>query len=377
MSTSTTQNTGTTIAPGSLGTGNFSQAPIQGGPAFAMSNTQWLELQTFFANVAQLPSTLKALSTQMGSGAPSDMSDFQNLIDLYVSMQTQGTNFTSTIYPHVVQVAGSIATYGNSIGTYYGGLQTEITALQNASPAQQPTIQANIIAIVKQLADTAQTYATNAASVSTDLNTMATNLTNDSEQLIGSNGLYSYYNNKYGAESTTVQNIISELSSDNQALSAAQAEYHHDVIVAATSPTYCWVAWPVGMIAAAIVAGVYGSKATAALNTIHSLQSTIATLTAEQQADTNLMNALQSTNNQVQSLNGQVTGALAIVELMEGGWSTINSDLTNIVNILTNDFNSGLAFLEQLNYNQLIQDWTTLAALATQFQTNAFITIQS
>ncbi|MCC6372585.1 MAG: alpha-xenorhabdolysin family binary toxin subunit A [Bacteroidia bacterium] len=377
MKTQQTSTAATTINPNSLGTGNFAQPAISNGPAFAMSSTEWQSLQTFFANVALLPSTTAALATQMGSGAPSNMSDFQQLITLYVSMQGQGTNFTQTLFPNVVSVAGDIANYGNSIGTYYGGLQTLINQLQSASPAQQPTIQANIIALVKQLADTAQNFGTNATNVKNNLITLSTNLTNDSGQLIGTNGLYNYYNNKYGATSTTVQNLLSEISSDNSALSSAREEYKHDVIVAATSPTYCWVAWPVGMIAAAIVAGIYGKKATDELKVINSLQDTIATLTAQEQADTNLMTALQTAYNGCLTLNNQITGALKIVEEMAGGWSTISSDLNNIVYVLNNDFNSGLAFLEQINYNALIQDWTTLATLATTFQTKAFITVNS
>ncbi|MDP2388199.1 MAG: alpha-xenorhabdolysin family binary toxin subunit A [Bacteroidota bacterium] len=375
MSSTTAKST--SIPATSLGTGTFSQPAFPGGPAFAMSSTQWLSLQTFFNNVAQLPSTLTALATTMGTGAPTDMSDFQQLINLYVSMQTQGTTFTGTLFPSIVNLAGDIANYGNSIGTYYQGLQTEIAALQAATtPAQQKQCQQNIIAIVNQLSQTAQGFSTNASTASTNLGTMASGLTIDLNTLTGTNGLFSYYNNKYGVESTTVKNLISKLSGDNAKLSKAQERYHHDVVVAATTPTYCWVMWPVGMIASAIVAGVYGSKATAALNDIHSLESTIATLTAEEQADTNLMNALQSTTTQAQTLSGKVSDALNIIQGMEGNWSTICSDLTNITSVLNNDFNTGLAFLENLNYAALTNDWQTLAQLATTYQTNAFVTVQ-
>ena len=56
---------------------------------------------------------------------------------------------------------------------------------------------------------------------------------------------------------------------------AAKADYDHYVVVAATSPTYVWVAPPVGLIATATVAGIYGKKAVETLELMDSLEDQI------------------------------------------------------------------------------------------------------
>ena len=77
----------------------------------------------------------------------------------------------------------------------------------------------------------------------------------------GQSGLLQEYDRKCGNQSAKVAQIKQELAEASDALQAANDEYAHDVTVAATTPTYTWV-WPFGTIAAGVVAGDYGKKAT-------------------------------------------------------------------------------------------------------------------
>src|SRR5438270_156120 len=64
-------------------------------------------------------------------------------------------------------------------------------------------------------------------------------------------GLVKKYNDEFGEKSQDVIDCNKEIEAQKLILQAANDEYNHDVIVAATSPTYAWV-WPVGTIAAAV-----------------------------------------------------------------------------------------------------------------------------
>lgn len=363
----------TQITQASFGTGSFSNPSTQGGPAFSMSCKSWLQLQTFLSDVSKLPSTTEALATMMGSGAPNPMSDFDKLIKLYVDMQTQGTNFTTSLYPSIVRLADDIYNYAIGINNYYLGLLEEITALgaPGITPEQKATCQENIIAIVDQLAANISPFIANAKSVVFNLNSFVSSLVNDSNTL---STYYAYYNGEYGTNSQAKQNVISEIKVQNAALQAARSEYNHDVIVAATTPTYAWIPF-YGMIAAVVVAGVFGARATAALNEIHSIESTINTLEAEEQADINLMACLNYTTTGITNLGTDLNTATGIMEGIEGNWSAIASDLTNISTLLTTDFTSNLPFLLKIDFKTVISEWNTLADLANSFRTNAFITV--
>ncbi len=356
-----------------LGTAGMDKPATEGGPGFVMSSAKWLKLQTFFSTVDKLPTTLAALKTQMGPGAPADMTDFQGLVLEYEKMQ-QGSQTFASLYPQIVKLAGHVADYGGSVGTYYPGLEMEIKALKD-SPGDS-TVQANIQALIKQLIATVQGYSQKASDVQNDIKKLAQVVQGYPTALTGPGGLYDYYNNKYGATSAELQALTSQVNDDTAALQDAEAAYNHAVIVASTTPTYGWI-WPFGTIAAAAVAGVYGAKAVTEKNEIHALQSIIQELNEEKQAYANLMQSLISVKFHLSTLSDSADAALAIVQGIEGSWSTIGSQLTNISTALSKDFNTGLSFIDQLNYDQLVKDWTKLSDAATKFQTNAYITVAS
>ncbi len=364
-----------TVSASSLGPGNFSSPGTPGGPAFSMTSTSWLSLQTFLHDVQNLPATLAALKTKMGAGAPDDMSTFQPLVDLYASMQTEASTFTGTIYPLIVSLASDIYDYNANIGVCYKALKQIVDAINTASNnGQTPSSvdQEHLKETFQYLAGKVTPLITKAGQVKSDLNEFITKMGTYSGTLTT---LHGQYNTQYGTQSTAVANIQAEIASDTTALANYQAQYNHDVTVAATSPTYGWI-WPVGTIAAAIVAGVYGHRATEALNSIHATTSEISGLKDTEKADSNLMSDLNMANNGISALKQHMTVALGIVEGVEGNWTAISADLSEIAGQLSSGA-SALPFLLEANYSQLISEWQTLATLCDNYRQNAFITVNS
>lgn len=365
------------------GTGSFTKTNSKGNQVFTMSSASWLTLQTYCNNVNTLPTTLAALKAKMGAGAPTDMSDYQKLVDLYANMDAQSSNFTGTLYPSIVNLASDVYHYAESVPEYYGGLQELISQL-SATPA--PTgdalkqIQTNLVAVLDQLASKIQPFITNAGTVKNDLNKFVTTL-NGYLATLGCNtpapdgsGYWKYYHTEYGTNSTQVKQLTQEIATQTANLHHYQAEYNHDVVVAATSPTYGWL-FPFGTIAAAITSGVYGAKATKAKHAMEATSSLIASLNEQEQADMNLMQDLNLVTTQVQQVNSEGSAAINILEGMEGNWSDIASDLSNLSNQLKNDFEGTCGFLLQLDFNTAINDWKSLQQEADVYRTNAFITV--
>jgi len=114
-----------------------------------------------------------------------------------------------------------------------------------------------------------------------------------------------------------------------------QKEYDHDVVVAATTPTYGWM-FPLGTIAAATVAGVYGSRAVAALNKIKD-----AKLRIEAEKE-DLKITLTIRGVQKQALYGigkakdHCNAAIKESEVVQSAWYSINGDLDGVAKQLKN-----------------------------------------
>lgn len=365
------------------GTGSFSEKNSKGNKAFTMNSASWLTLQTYFNNTAALPDSLAALKTNMGPGAPTKMDDFEKLVAVYAKMVKQGSNFTGTLFPSIVDLADSVYHYAEAVPEYYGGLQ-QLISMYSAKPAPTgaalTTIQSDLIAVLDQLANNIKPFIKKANTVKNELNTTVTDLT-EYLTTLGSNtpapkgsGYWQYYAAKYGADCHQFQHIVQEIAINSNELHHYQSEYSHDVVVAETSPTYVWF-FPFGTIAAGITAGIYGAKAIKAKHSIEATQSIISNLNHQKQAAMHLMQDLNLVTTQIQQVNEEGKAAVAIIEGMEGNWSAIASDLSNLSTLLKNDFNGTVGFLLGLDFKIAINDWKKLQQEVDVYRTNAFITV--
>lgn len=369
-----TAETTTKLSKSAFETGNFSNPGTPNGPAFMMAEPSWPHLQVFATDVAALPTTDAELKAAMGSGAPSDMSDFAKLLTFYSTVQSQANTFKNTTYPKIVKLASDLNNYADNIDGLYEGLKVEINSYNShLSKSEKDVIQENIKAIIQQLVQSIAPYKKHVKESQADLATFVNDMEANKTEITKPGGLYDYYNNKYGTESQEVKNLISQLAIQNANLSNYQAEYNKDRILAETSPAYLAIPF-VGFIAAPIVAGTFGKKATDALSEVKATEATISNLDAEKKADARLVNGLQFAKTGLNNLIDPLTKANSTIELMEGTWGDVESKLSDITDALENDFDSTLKFLLQIDFKQLIKDWQALAGFTMKFATYARVT---
>ena len=362
----------------SLGPGTIATAGTPGGPAFTLSAPEWLAIQTYVMEALVLPTTTTALKTALGSGAPSDMTEFQPLVACYAAINAHCANWQTTVFPASVKLANDVTYYGNQLApTYYAAIQDKANILISTPDDQQA--KDDLTTMLTKLSGVAQGYADNANAVATQIQTFADQTTADKATLVGPNGdagLLKTYTDEYGANGTMVQQLTTELANQVAILKEATDEYNHDVIVAATTPTYAW--WfPLGTIPAAIVAGIYGKRATDALNHVNSARDTIATLQGEIQADTNLMIALNNAERGITNIEVALASALPVIQKIAGTWSTIQADLQNIVQLISTDISQALPVIMNLGIAEAITAWSAVAALADAYQLNAYVVVSN
>lgn len=365
------------IGPGALVKSN----PAPAENPFLLSSAEWLAIQTYVNDALSLPTTLAALQTSLGpNAAPITASDFDPLVSCYSDINAHCSTWQNTVFPASVNLASDVVAYAQKAPIYYGAINTEAQKLvTNPNDTQA---QAALTAIINNLATQASTYQGNAQHVADQIQTFATQTAADKATLLGpdgtgtQSGLIKTYTDEYGSTSQAVKDLTDQLAGLNTLLKTDTDEYNHDVIVASTSPTYAWI-FPVGTIAAAIVAGIFGKKATDALDRMHSESAKIATLTAELQADANLMLNLSLANTGITRITTELVNALPIIQKIQGIWGAIATDLTNIGNIVKNDIQQALPIIMNLGVTEAIQAWQKLGTEADSYRVNAYITVNN
>ncbi len=191
----------------------------------------------------------------------------------------------------------------------------------------------------------------------------------------GDGGLKKEYDKTYGSTSKEVTDLKEDLELQRKALDRANKEYDHDVIVAATTPTYVWV-FPFGTIAAAVVAGVYGDKAVKALERVRAAEKKITTLSDKLAADALLIISVSNASSGISKTSDQIAAALPVFQKIQGVWGAIADDLNNIIETIDTNIAEALPIIMNLGVETAIDEWERVGGLADAYRLNAYITVE-
>jgi hypothetical protein len=304
------------------------------------------------------------------------MADFDPVITCYSGINSHCTTWQNTVFPATVSLASDIHQYGaQKAPIYYGAILKQANIL-TSDPTNASALAA-LKAILDNLSQTATTYSNNAAAAAKQIQTFAEQTQADKVVLVGADGntgLTKTYNDKYGEQSADVIALNKEITAQQIVLDAANEEYNKDVIIAATSPTYAWV-FPFGTIAAAVVAGIYGKRATDALDRARAAQQKINSDTAQVAADAALMTAIQMAQQGMTKIVTALSAALPVIQKVQGIWGGISSDIGSIVKLIDTDIRQAIPVIMSLGVDEAIQSWASVAAEADNYRVNAYITV--
>ncbi len=358
----------------SIGPGAIATPSVKGAPRFSLSNSDWLAIQVYVENALTLPTDMAGFVQSLGDGAPSDPSDFDRLVTAYSNIHDHVTVWKNEVFPETVSLASDIHNYAQEAPTYYNPILPLANKLVE-NPNDEQT-KAQLAAVLQVLIKSATDKHDAAAAVVTKIQTFANQTEDDKRTLSGvdnKGGLVKYYNDKYGATSTEVQQLTDDITAQTIILNAANKEYKHDVIVASTTATYAWVPL-VGFIAAATVAGVYGDKAVKALDRAHAAQKKIDTFNAQLAADVRLMAAINLAEGGISNILGPLNAALPVIQHIQGVWGAISDDLGNITSLIENNIQDALPIIMNLGVEAALNAWTAVGQEADAYRTNAYIT---
>ena len=341
---------------------------------FFMSSTDWQSVQCYVETGLQLPTSANDAVTKLGLGA-GDAAAFADLWAAYNTIEGHCANFNNNIYPQTVSLAGDLADYGhNKAPTFYAGL-TQIVAGMTSGSIDNATGAAELQAVLADLQKDAASRATTVDSVVQAINGFITTTTQD-QGLIAP--IQTRYDNEYEGEAGQIASFQSEISADNVEIASYTAQYKQDCIIAETTPTYCWVP-VVGVVAAAVVAGVYGARAVDALKHIRDAQNDLTQTSAKLNAALQLQKDLKLATDSLAGIVTALNGALPVLQKAKGVWNSLATDIGNILKDIASvpDPSQTIPIIEQLDIDTAIKAWGRLADEADQFRVNAFIVVQT
>ncbi len=337
----------------------------------------WQFLQVYSVWGLRLPTTEADLKQVLGISDPSAYVFFDPMEQAYKEISDTSKSFLSDVFPEVVALGNTIHSFAKD-ATGKDGTFSAVNDLLDQTPPDGD----DALALLQDLQTQAKNNATKADEVATKLSAYKASLTKASGDLTA-------VQTKVETDAKTKQSTIDTLSSNdpkltgsianlNQVLADKQDEYNQDVIVATTTVTYAWALFPVGLICAASVAGVYGQRAVDALNAVdkakqaaqnanQELASAVATHSILQTADKGVTNALTHTND-----------AIGYTTTVQNAWNQLDSDLNTILTKV--DFTTGenglkAASVIKIYLKQAMNAWQDLLTPLDVLTKDPFITV--
>lgn len=364
-----TTGTTTTTSKPSIGPGALQP---QGTDPFLLSKPEMVLVQTYVEAGTRLPASRADMQAKLGIAA-SDVDQFDDLIGAYKNTYDHCSYFKTVTFPMSVGLASDIVAYNVKVPIYYGALNTIILQWQ-AGTLSDEDAKKKFQLIFTNLRNQAQTFSDSAKDVKQKMIDFVEETKADQGFL---QPIQTRYKAKYESQGGVIDTFTKEITNDNNQITFWNDQYSHDVIVAATTPTYAWV-FPIGTIAAGIVAGIYGKKATDALDNVHDYQNKLAQAEDGLRQALILKHDLDLANSSLDGILAALNAALPVLEKMEGIWGALADDLGNIVTqILDNDIGKADVLIKDLGVAEAISAWAAVSKLADNYRLSAYITVKT
>ena len=232
----------------------------------------WHFLQVYSNWGLGIPHTEASLKLQLAISEPGQFVFFNVMKEGYNEIHEACGEFVSEIFPKVIEVGTSLLHFASDASTGDGELFSVLIELIDTNDTN------GALELIGDLQETAKANKKKAEDVGKLLGRYK-------GKLASAKAKVNLTQKQVDEDEKTSQAAIDKLAAGadqegslaqlNQLLGSKKDEYTHNVLVASTTVTYFWVAFPGGLIAAATVAGVYGDKAVKTLNDVHRLEDEI------------------------------------------------------------------------------------------------------
>lgn len=347
---------------------------VNGKERFILDSEDNLTLQNYLREGMALPSSDDAMKATFYLN-DDQLKDFKDLQKAFGDIKNHCTIFHDVTYKDTVNLASDIVHCSFEIEGYLGNIIDLVNLFLDGNLSEE-SAESQISGLLELLIKNIGKYAETGQKVSKSVDDFANETKADDVSMNGSSttpGLAKIYTDKYGLNNEDIKKLNDDIKEATRELEETTKKYNHDVVVAATTPTYVWV-YPFGTIPAAIVAGVYGKRATDAYKKMKDLEEEIKTKTQELQQKTALIAGLALATQQTKEIGDLIKAAIKPIEQIQNCWNSLSSDLSDILKTVQVDIKEAALAIKKVPAQIAIDKWKDVADLANDYRNRAFIT---
>lgn len=347
--------------------------------AFLLSAAEWLTIQVYTRGAAGLPVSETLMRQELNMADTDPIAPFQRIIDAYKDINAHCKTWDEVTFPQSVSLAGDVVNYSRMAPTYFNEMLPEAEKL--ARNPNDEAARAKLLTILKRLSRQAGNFAAKAKDVAQKVTQFANDTKNDQVTIQGADGkggLAGYYNERFGATSEEGKRLQGELAEANRMLQQAISDYNHNVVVAATTPTYAWVIG-VGWIIAPVVAGVFTKKALDSLELQKRARAEIGRLGGLQSRNATVIGEIERAQANIATIQEQLNAALPAILKIQGTWLAMKQDFDHLIMLIDENLADSIRDLPALigaDVEIAIDQWKALGKRADEYRTNAFVQVE-
>lgn len=296
----------------------------------------WHYLQVYSFWGLHLPNTENELKLALRITDPAAYDFFPSMLETYKRIHGASDDFLNRIFPQVIELGNDLKSFAKQATSHTADGGAVFSVITDFLDGKDGTID-DAITLLTDLQTSATANAAKAAEVNALLATYKSSL-------VDAQGKLKRVQEGIEADKKTSQAKIDELESTapgaagslanmKKLIKDERAERDHDVVVAATSPTYVWV-FPVGTISAIVVATVYGVRAVQMLDEINAMQAKIDAAEATLRTAHKSRAVQQLAGEGVSSASKHTDLAITHTTTVQNAWNGLSTQLEIIKNKL-------------------------------------------
>ena len=338
---------------------------------FVLNSASWLSIKLYAENSLELPITENLMRHSFALPKKENFTQFQDLLETYKDIHETADHWNRTVYPEIISHAHDLKNYASLRDKFLDPITKSLaTFFQTQSESDRKNALAYITLLKK--------YTENSRDKSGESLQHLTDFNADITQQIAQLQLL---DEKYSELSLLgTEQLEKDLVRFHKTINQLHDQYHHNVVVAATTPTYAWI--PVyGWISAPIVAGVYGSKAVKVKAHIEELEKDIESTNVEIKYKKKVVVSYKNAHLSLTKVSKDTSIAKSKIEALNTAWMSLHADLEHAVELLNNasgengikHAEAGIAaHLTQFQFEQVRGTWRTISSKAEKFAKYAY-----
>ncbi|MGG7519626.1 hypothetical protein ACQ3G6_17255 [Allorhizobium undicola] len=302
----------------------------------------WTYLQIFSYYGLKLPQDSDSLKALLAIG-PNDKCDyswFNAMHQTYAKLGQNSHYFINTVFKDVTDLGSTLKDFSKDASGDESLMAAVLDLLGSGNNAPMPdedSCQAAIV-LLQEMKERADAGAKLASKVKVDLLTY-------SAKLVEISGDVKRVSDAVDKDDASSEETVKKLQGDKgtdgsllnmlDKLAADRREYEEDVKIAATTPTYGWIICPpIGLWAAAIVAGIYGKKATDMLATIENLEADIKTASESLMLALTTRSVAKLAHDSLAQVNKHLGVAIDKTKAVQNAWEGTSTGLNAILSLI-------------------------------------------